>query len=495
MSTNLEKIRSSQLLSDSVQSRYEAVIGLEVHVQLNTKTKLFCSCSATFGEDPNHNTCAVCLGMPGALPVLNSQVVDYGIAMALAIKAQVASQSVFARKQYFYPDLPKGYQITQYDLPYCVNGEITLSCGQTVRVTRIHFEEDAGKSVHSEGGSFVDLNRAGTPLLEMVSEPDLRTPEEAADYLKKVHAIVKFLGISDGNMEEGSFRCDANVSIRKRGESTLGTRAEIKNVNSFRNVERAIAYEIHRQADLIDSGEQVVQQTLKFDASSGKTSPIRSKEETADYRYFPDPDLGILEIALDRIDRIRTELPELPEDVARRFMEEFDLTSDDAMVLIQEREIALFFEETLKSAKGITPKKVANFLITEYLREARERQWSLDKPFVSSENLGSLLSYVGTGTISGKIAKQVFSEMAESGKSPTQIIEGKGLVQISDDDEITASVNQVLEKNPAQVEGYLAGKEKLLGFFVGQVMKLSGGKYNPGVVNKILKERLNAQRK
>ena len=362
---------------------FDIVIGLEIHIQLATNTKLFCSCRNAFGALPNHHSCPVCLGLPGVLPVLNHKVVDSAIAMALAIDANILETSVFSRKQYFYPDLPKGYQITQYDLPYCSGGEILLDSGRAIEVERIHIEEDAGKNVHASDMSYVDLNRAGTPLLEMVSKPVLRTPEEASEYLKKVRSIVRYLGISDGNMEEGSFRCDANISLKPRGAERLGTRTEVKNVNSFKNVERALFYEIMRQSDLLLAGEKVVQETLRFDAEAGKTLSNRSKEMTADYRYFPDPDLGPLFISKERIEAVKADLPELASSVFKRYVDEFQLSVEDAKILTEEKEISVFYEEVVGQLKGASAKSAANFMISEFLREARELNWNLDEPAVS----------------------------------------------------------------------------------------------------------------
>lgn len=476
------------MTSDSILTRYEPVIGLEVHCQLMTETKLFCSCSTKFGALPNHHTCPVCLGMPGVLPVLNHRAVDYALRLALAVEARVNRTSVFARKQYFYPDLPKGYQITQYDLPYCEGGGIRLSSGKFVELVRIHMEEDAGKNVHGEDASYVDYNRAGIPLLEIVTRPVLETPAEAADYLKRLRSLVRHLGISDGNMEEGSFRCDANVSIRRRGQEALGTRCEIKNLNSFTNIERAIRFEILRQADVLDSGGRIAQQTLLFDAASGKTSPMRSKEESHDYRYFPEPDLPPVVVAEERIEAIRACLPELPEAMAARFCTHYALPEYDANVLTADRELANFFETTTRLVDSkVAPKIVANWIISEYLREEGNK--------VSAEDLASLLVLIGDGTISGKIAKAVFEEMVKSGAKPREIVQAKGLVQVSDEGAIVAVISRVLDLNPGQVEQFLSGKEKVFGFFVGQIMRESGGKLNPGLVNDLLKRELVARKK
>ncbi len=481
--------------TDGVLARYEPVIGLEVHCQLNTQTKLFCTCSTKFGALPNHNTCPICLGYPGVLPVLNKQAVDFAIRMAIAVDAEIHETSVFSRKQYFYPDLPKGYQISQYDLPYCTNGKLTLTTGQQIPIARIHMEEDAGKNVHGDASSYVDLNRSGIALIEIVSGPDIRSPADAADYLKRMRSLVRHLGICDGNLEEGSFRCDANVSIRPRGQEKFGTRCEIKNLNSFRNIERAITFEIIRQADLIDSGGKVIQQTMQFDAASGKTSAMRSKEESHDYRYFPEPDLRPLKIDKARIERVRSELPELPVALAGRFMKEYELSEYDANVLTSEKELAGYFEETVKAVAGAVPAKiVANWVSSEFLRELNNREWNLSDPPIKPQDLGKLLTLIGKGTISGKIAKTVFEQMVEKGGDPEKIVASQGLTQVSDAGEIDRIVSKVLDESPQQVAQFLSGKDKVFGFFIGQIMKASGGKLNPELVNDCLKEKLNARR-
>lgn len=446
---------------------------------------------------PNHNTCPVCLGHPGVLPVLNELAVNYAIRFALAVDAKVHETSIFARKQYFYPDLPKGYQITQYDLPYCTDGKLALASGKVIRIMRAHLEEDAGKNIHGDESSYIDLNRAGVPLIEIVSHADIRSPEDAADYLRRLRSIVRSLDICDGNLEEGSFRCDANVSIRPRGEEKYGTRCEIKNLNSFRNIERAIKYEILRQADLLDHGQKVVQQTMLFDAASGKTQAMRSKEESEDYRYFPDPDLLPLRIPVERIESQRKVLPELPEAMARRFQEKHGLSFYDAAVLTADRDLANFYEAVLRRVGGTVPEKiVANWVTTEYLREVNSREWDLGNPPVTANELGELIELIGKGVVSGKIAKKLFEEMAENGpgKGPKAMVEAQGLVQVSDTAEIRKTINQVLDANPGQVAEYLGGREKVFGFFVGQAMRLCGGKMNPQMMNDILKEELDARR-
>ncbi|SME91280.1 Asp-tRNA(Asn)/Glu-tRNA(Gln) amidotransferase subunit GatB [Pseudobacteriovorax antillogorgiicola] len=483
-------------LDHPLMQRFEPVIGLEVHCQLATKSKLFCNCSTEFGAGANHNTCPVCLGLPGTLPVLNRQAVDYAVAMGLAIEGSIQETSVFARKQYFYPDLPKGYQISQYDLPYCLGGAIRLDSGYEIQLTRIHIEEDAGKNVHGDNASYVDLNRAGIPLIEIVSEPVIRTPQEAVEYLKKLRTMARYLEISDGNMEEGSFRCDANVSVRARGQSQLGTRTEIKNLNSFKSIERAITYEIFRQIDVIDAGDRVIQQTLLFDTALGKTQALRSKEDSHDYRYFPDPDLGCLMLSKERIDKIRDNLPELPEAKAQRFQDQFSLSSYDATQLTTEKGLATYFEEVVSQAgNGVAPKLAANWTLTEVLRVLSENDLEIEASPISPTQLAELLNLISDGTISGKIAKRVFELMLSRTENPKKIVEQEGLVQISDESKIQSVIKEILDKNGAQVEEYLSGKDKVLGFFVGQVMKAFQGKCNPSLVNKILKDQLNDRRK
>jgi len=480
-----------QYWDDPLFKHYEPVIGLEVHCQLKSATKLFCSCSTSFGALPNAHTCPVCLGLPGTLPVLNKKAVDYAIMMALAVDATIQKKSVFSRKHYFYPDLPKGYQISQYDKPYSTGGLILLDSGQKIKLTRIHLEEDAGKNVHADKTSYVDLNRAGVPLIEIVSEPDIRTPHDAADYLKKLRSLTRYLDISDGNLEEGSFRCDANISIRPWGQKNLGIRSEIKNLNSFRNIEKAIAYELYRQADILDSGQLVRQETRLFDASTGKTLPMRAKTDAHDYRYFPEPDLGVLVLTSSRIEKIKTNLPELPQKKSQRFQDQYQLTPYDSQVLTAEQEIANFFEEVLRKVdRAVSHKVVANWITSEFLRELKLRNWNLAQPKINSDAMADLLKLIGNKTISGKIAKTVFEEMAESGQNPNDIVREKSLVQITDEKQISEMIISILRSNPKQLEQYLNGKEKLYGFFVGQVMKKSSGKMNPGLVNSILKHQL-----
>ncbi len=480
---------------------FEAVIGLEVHVQLKTQTKLFCGCSAEFGAAPNSHTCPVCLAMPGVLPVVNRRAVEFAIRMALATESTINPISIWARKNYFYPDLPKAYQISQYELPYCRHGKVVVEVDgeeRTIRLTRIHMEEDAGKNIHDARAncSHVDLNRAGVPLLEIVSEPDIRSPAEASAYLRKLRTIVRYLGICDGNMNEGSMRCDANISLRKRGTNVLGTRTETKNMNSFKAVERALAYEIERQAEVLVSGGEVVQETRLWDADRGVTRSMRSKEEAHDYRYFPEPDLMPLEIDEEWIERVRAELPELPDARRRRFIEQYGLPAYDAGVLTASRELADYFEKVV--AAHDNPKAASNWVMSDVIRVATEHAPEGSEPDfgdipVAPEHLGNMIALIDDGTISGKIAKTVFQRMAETGDEPRVIVEREGLVQVTDEGAIAAEVERIVEANPDKVAEYRGGKEKLLGYFVGQVMKATGGKANPKLVNELLKKRLLEQ--
>ena len=456
---------------------WEVVIGLECHVQLSTESKLFSASSAAFGSSPNSHTDPPVLGLPGALPVLNQRAVELAIRLGLAVGSKIRHRSRFARKHYFYPDLPKGYQISQYDEPICEGGQIG-----SVRLTRIHLEEDAGKSLHASGNfSSVDLNRAGVPLVEVVSEPDLRSAAEAAEYMRSLRQLVRWLGISDGNMEEGSLRCDANVSLRPRGETKLGTKAELKNINSFRFVEKAIEYEVARQAQILDGGGKIVQETRLWDPDRGVSASMRSKEEAHDYRYFPDPDLPPLVVGEDWIARVRAELPELPAARRRRFVETLGLTEDDARVLTDERALADYFEEVVRL--GAEPKRAANWIQSELLRVGLSEK-------IGPAALAELLALIADGTISGKIAKDVFAKMLAGGESPRAIVEREGLVQVSDVSAIEAAARQVIEANPKQAEQYRGGKQELIGFFVGRVMKATQGKANPALVNEILKRLL-----
>ncbi len=476
-----------------MHSRYEVVIGLEVHVQLTTKTKIFCGCSTAFGQEPNTQTCPVCLGLPGALPVLNQQVVEYAIRAGLATNCRIAPRSIFARKNYFYPDLPKGYQISQFELPITEHGwlDIANAAGEKKRIgiTRIHMEEDAGKLLHGgNSGSRVDLNRACTPLLEVVSEPDMRSADEAIEYLKQLHQIVVYLGVCDGNLEEGSFRCDANVSLRPFGQAELGTRAELKNINSFRFIKQAIEYEVERQAELLDEGGKVVQETRLFDADSGSSRSMRSKEEAHDYRYFPDPDLVPLVIDGAWIERVRAELPELPEVKRRRYVEQFKLPAYDAGVLSAARATAEYFEALV--GLHAQPKICSNWVMGEVSRALKENEGTIADCPVSPGLLAGLLKRIDDNTISNKIAKTVFEEIWRSGKSADQIIEEQGLKQVTDSGAIEAILDEIIAANLGQFEELKGGKDKMLGFFVGQVMKASKGKANPGMVNQLIQKKL-----
>jgi aspartyl-tRNA(Asn)/glutamyl-tRNA(Gln) amidotransferase subunit B len=473
---------------------YEAVIGLEVHAQLLTESKIFCGCSTKFGAAPNTHTCPVCLGMPGVLPVLNRKVVEFTIRLALATNCKIASSSRFARKNYFYPDLPKGYQISQYELPLAQQGWIDIEVnGESKRIgiTRIHLEEDAGKLIHDETQplSYVDFNRTGVPLVEIVSEPDLRTPEEASIFLKKLRDIVRYLDICDGNMEEGSLRCDANISLRPAGSAALGVKTEVKNINSFRFVQRALEYEIKRQRAILEQGGTIVQETRLWDSTAGITHGMRGKEEAHDYRYFPDPDLVPVLIDDEWIEKVRSELPELPEAKKARFMKDYDLSEQDAVVLIGSKELATYYEACVSLFPQ--PKMVSNWVMSELLRELKKDQREIDQCPVKPEDLANLLKLIDDGIISGKIAKNVFEEMYATGKAPKSIIKEKGLEQVTDEGEIRAVIDTVLAAHPSQVKDYRKGKEKLLGFFVGQVMKQTRGKANPKIVNEILRERLS----
>lgn len=473
-------------------SGYEAVIGLEVHVHLSTDSKLFCSCPTTFGVEPNTNVCEVCSGMPGVLPVLNERAVEYAARAALALNCTINNDSIFARKNYFYPDMPVNYQISQFERPLCEHGWLDIAPGgktKRIGITRIHMETDAGKNIHSavEDKSFVDLNRAGIPLIEIVSEPDLRSAEDAVAYLKALHAIVVHLGISDGNMEEGSFRCDANVSIRPRGAQALGTRTELKNLNSFRHVQRAIEFEIARQEDVLEDGEKVVQETRLYDSMKGVTSSMRDKEEAHDYRYFPDPDLMPVHITAEQLEAWKTAMPELPAARRARFIHEWKLPEQDADILIADRALADFFEAAV--AAYPEPRKIANLMTGPLLRELNQGA-SLAGASFRPEALAELARIVDGGLVSAKIANDVFADLFASGAMPEAYVREKGLVQVSDASAIEAAVAGVLAENPVEVEAYKGGKTKLAGFFVGQVMRRMKGKANPAVVNDALKRQL-----
>ncbi len=477
--------------------QYESVIGLEVHVQLNTETKIFCGCSTKFGAEPNSQTCPVCTGMPGVLPVLNEEVLRKGVIAGLALNCEIAEYSKFDRKNYFYPDLPKAYQISQYDKPVCKNGYIDILSNNQVKrigITRLHLEEDAGKLVHSDdftnNVSFVDLNRTGVPLAEIVSEPDMRTAEEAYNYLTKIKSIVKYIDASDANMEEGSLRCDVNISLREFGAPKFGEKVEIKNLNSFKAVKAAIAYEFERQKSLLDSGEKslIIQETRLWDADRQETYSMRSKEDAHDYRYFPDPDLTPIVITREYVEKLRSELPELPDEKKNRFVKEFALTEYDAEVLTSVKQLADYYEEVV--TRGANPKKAANWISSELLGQIEDPEKIFDFP-VKPAGIADLLKLIDNNTISGKIAKTVFKDMIETGDSPQKIIDEKGLVQVSDSSAIEGIIDIVLKNNQQSIDDYKAGKEKAIGFLVGQIMKESKGKANPQVVNELLLKKLN----
>ena len=474
--------------------QWETVIGLEIHAQLATKSKIFSGAATAYGAEPNTQACAIDLGLPGVLPVLNQEAVRMAVKFGLAIGATVTPRSVFARKNYFYPDLPKGYQISQYDLPVVGNGRTTISVDgeeKVIGITRAHLEEDAGKSLHEDfhGFSGIDLNRAGTPLLEIVSEPDMRSAKEAVAYMKKLHALVRYLEICDGNMQEGSFRCDANVSVRPKGQEKFGTRAEIKNLNSFRFVEKAINFEVERQIEILESGGQVIQETRLYDSVKDETRSMRSKEEANDYRYFPDPDLLPLEIGPDFIEHVRKDLPELPDAKRDRFKSEYGLNDYDAEVLTATRELATYFEAVVMAA-GCDAKLCANWVMGDLAAALNKAGLEIEHSPVQPDRLAGLVQRIADDTISGKIAKQVFEALWESGDTADAIIEKQGLKQITDTGAIEAIIDEIIAANPDQVAGYKSGKDKLFGFFVGQAMKATGGKANPAQLNDLLKKKL-----
>ena len=475
-----------------INQKYETVIGLEVHAQMRTNTKIFCGCRVEFGATPNSLTCPVCTGMPGVLPVLNRRALEYSIRTGLAMDCKIAPFSRFARKNYFYPDLPKGYQISQYELPICEHGHIDIEVdGATKRIgiTRIHMEDDAGKNIHDISGvSLVDLNRTGTPLMEIVSEPDMRTPEEAGAYMRKIRTIVRYLGVSDGNMEQGSLRCDANISIRPVGASEFGTKVELKNINSFRFVERAVAYEIKRQIKETEAGGAIAQETRLYDTDRNMTVSMRAKEEAHDYRYFPDPDLVPMRVESSWIEEIRAGLPELPDAKRARYTDELGLPADTAAFISEERGTAQWFEKAV--GLGGEPKAVANWVMGELTRKLNEDVLSFAESPVTPELLVGLLKLVDDGTISGKIAKTVFEEMYSTGKDSAAIVKEKGLTQITDKSAIEAAVDEVISENPDEVERFRGGDRKLMGFFVGQVMKATKGKANPKAVNEMIRSKL-----
>jgi len=476
-----------------MNQKYEAVIGLEVHAQLLTESKAFCKCSTKFGNSPNSNICPICLGHPGVLPVLNKKVVEYTVLMGLATNCTINEKSVFARKNYFYPDLPKGYQISQYEEPICENGYVDITfpdeSSKRIGLTRIHMEEDAGKLIHDQSyESFVDVNRCGVALMEIVSEPDMRTAEEAYLYLSKIKQFVQYLNICDGNMEEGSLRCDANVSVRLKGEKKLGTKAEIKNMNSFRNVERAINHEIERQIDIIEDGGKVIQETLLWDADKNESYSMRSKEEAHDYRYFPDPDLMPVIVSEEWKSEIANGMPELPEVRKERLISKFNLPKYDVEVLTQTKSIADYYEKVIETTTDY--KAASNWIMTDVLKVINDGKVDIKDFSIQPASLGELINLIKEGTISGKIAKDVFPLMLKENKMPSQIVKEKNLVQITDSSEIEKIVEKILSNNSNQVKQYINGEDKVFGFLVGQVMRESKGKANPKVVNDLLKEKL-----
>ncbi|MBO2945511.1 Asp-tRNA(Asn)/Glu-tRNA(Gln) amidotransferase subunit GatB [Paenibacillus sp. F411] len=475
-------------------SKYETVIGLEVHVELHTKSKIFCGCSTAFGAPPNTHTCPICLGHPGVLPVLNRQAVEYAMKAAMALNCTIGDISKFDRKNYFYPDSPKAYQISQYDQPIGENGWVDIEVnGETKRIgiTRLHLEEDAGKLTHVDGGyaSLVDFNRVGTPLVEIVSEPEISSPEEAKAYMEKLRSIMQYCEVSDVKMEEGSLRCDANISLRPYGQEKLGTKAELKNMNSFRGVQRGLEYEEYRQAEILDEGGKIVQETRRWDEAQGKTLSMRGKEEAHDYRYFPDPDLVRVHISEEWKEAVRSTIPELPDARKARYAAEYGLPNYDAAVITSSKALADLFEDSLKYTQDA--KSVSNWIMGDLMGYLNANSLELSQVPITGQALGEMIGLIEKGTISSKIAKTVFKSMLESGKLPQQIVEEQGLVQISDEGAIKAIVEQVVASHPQSVEDYKAGKQKAIGFLVGQVMKESKGKANPALVNKLLVDVLN----
>lgn len=475
---------------------FEPVIGLEVHAQLLTESKIFCKCSTQFGSEQNKQVCPICLGMPGVLPVLNKKVIDFAIKMGLATNCQISPHSIMARKNYFYPDLPKGYQISQYEEPICKRGYLKIDVNgklKRIRLNRIHLEEDAGKSVHAEeyveeSETLIDLNRCGVPLLEIVSEPDINSPHEAYLYLNQLRQILQYLGICDGNMEEGSLRCDGNVSIKAVGETKLGISTELKNMNTFHGLEKALEYEVERQKKIIKSGGQIAKETLLWDSSRNMAIPMRSKEMAHDYRYFPEPDLVSIEVAHEWIERIRSTMPEMPMQRKVRFMREYNLPAYDAEVLTDTKSLADYYEACLKYTSNT--KELSNWVMSRVLQILKDKKIDINDFSVPPENLASMINFINAGTISRRMAKTVFDKMVETGKNPKIIVEESGLTQVSDSAQIEDMVEQVLQKYPNELEKYLSGKTKIFGFFVGQIMRLSKGKANPKIVNDLLKQKI-----
>jgi aspartyl-tRNA(Asn)/glutamyl-tRNA(Gln) amidotransferase subunit B len=473
--------------------KYEPVIGLEVHAQMKTKSKAFCKCSTEYNAPPNTNVCPVCLGHPGTLPVLNRNLVEFILRLGLATNCTIRERSIFARKNYFYPDLPKGYQISQYDQPICRDGYLEVG-GNKIGITRIHMEEDSGKSIHdfSTDDSLVDLNRCGVPLIEIVSEPDIKTSQQAHDYLVKLRQLVVYLDICDGNMEEGSLRCDANVSVKIKGEKKPGTKCEVKNLNSFKNVSDALEYEIKRQISVIEEGEQVIHQTMAYDAKAKKTSPMRSKEEAHDYRYFPEPDLVRVFIDEKWKDKIKAQLPELPEQKSDRFENQYKIPGYDAHVLTQDKALADYFENVCKGLKNGSYKTASNWIMTEVMRVLNEEKLEIRDFWINGKNLSILINLIAEGKISNNIAKEVYAEMlkikdlSDERQNPEFIVKEKNLIQLSDSAEIEKIVKKIIEENPNEVKRYKNGETKLLGFLVGKIMKETSGKANPKAVNDLL---------
>ena len=472
---------------------YEAVIGLEIHAQLLTNTKIFCGCSTEFGSEPNTQTCPVCTGMPGVLPVMNRKAVEYVVRTGLALNCEISSHSRFARKNYFYPDLPKGYQISQFELPLCEGGYVEIpgnGMNRKIGLTRIHLEEDAGKNIHegSHSDSYVDLNRAGVPLMEIVSEPDMRNAKEAVEFVKQIRTTVRYIKVCDGNMEQGSLRCDANVSIRPAGEKELGVKTEIKNMNSFRFIEKALDYEIKRQIKVLQEGGKIIQETRLWNSEKGITESMRSKEEAHDYRYFPDPDLVPIEFDTSWIDDVRADMTELADVKKNRFINEWGIAVEDAELLSSERSTAEWFEETVKL--GADPKAACNWIKGEFMKLLHEETIQIDESRIMPGDLVEMLGLIDKGTISGKIAKTVFEEMYKTGKKAGVIVEEKGLVQMSDESGLESIIDSILANNGDAVGKFKAGENKLMGFFVGQVMKETKGKANPKIVNELLRKKL-----